>query len=114
MTRVAHSFEDAGLLPPGLDVGWATTTLYVLLGPETWHRSAASSTRTRSPTTPGSSASSSKHSTAATPEPMGIRPGPTDGHLSSHLPNAAHGRSPETTERRRPVINFHPTRQPLT
>ena len=37
MTRLARSFEEAGLLPPGLDVGWATTTLYVLLGPETWH-----------------------------------------------------------------------------
>jgi AcrR family transcriptional regulator len=36
MTRMARSFEDASLLPPGLDVGWATTTLYVLLGPETW------------------------------------------------------------------------------
>ena len=37
MTRMAQSFHEAGLLPPGLDVGWATTTLYVLLGPETWH-----------------------------------------------------------------------------
>ena len=37
MTRLAHSFEEADLLPLGLDVGWATTTLYVLLGPETWH-----------------------------------------------------------------------------
>lgn len=37
MTLLARSFEDAGLLPCGLDVGWATTTLYVLLGPETWH-----------------------------------------------------------------------------
>ncbi len=36
MTRMARSFEEAGLLPPGLDVGWASTTLYVLLGPESW------------------------------------------------------------------------------
>ncbi|HET9648893.1 MAG TPA: helix-turn-helix domain-containing protein [Microlunatus sp.] len=37
MTRMARSFEETGLLPPGRDLDWATTTLYVLLGPETWH-----------------------------------------------------------------------------
>jgi hypothetical protein len=37
MTVLARSFAETGLLPTGLDVGWATTTLYVLLGPETWH-----------------------------------------------------------------------------
>lgn len=37
MTRMAQSFEETGLLPPGSDVDWATTTLYVLIGPETWH-----------------------------------------------------------------------------
>jgi len=37
MTRMARSFQETGLLPPGQDVESATTTLYVLLGPETWH-----------------------------------------------------------------------------
>lgn len=37
MTILGRSFDDGGLLPPGLDLAWATTTLYVLLGPETWH-----------------------------------------------------------------------------
>ena len=37
MTVLARSFAECGLLPPGLDLAWATTTLYVLLGPEAWH-----------------------------------------------------------------------------
>ncbi len=36
MARLARSFASADLLPPGTDLTWATTTLYVLLGPETW------------------------------------------------------------------------------
>lgn len=37
MTLMADSFERAGLLPPDREAGWAITTLYVLLGLETWH-----------------------------------------------------------------------------
>jgi AcrR family transcriptional regulator len=37
MTRMARSFDDSGQLPAGLDVEWATTTLYILLGLEAWH-----------------------------------------------------------------------------
>ncbi|MGI8458758.1 MAG: TetR/AcrR family transcriptional regulator [Propionibacteriaceae bacterium] len=37
MTRLAQSFRDSGQLPVGLDLDWATTTLYVLLGLESWH-----------------------------------------------------------------------------
>ena len=37
MGLLAQSCADLGQLPPGADVGWAMTTLYVLLGLETWH-----------------------------------------------------------------------------
>lgn len=37
MGLVAASFGVSGMLPPGRDLHWATTTLYVLIGPETWH-----------------------------------------------------------------------------
>jgi AcrR family transcriptional regulator len=36
MTRLAQNLDDHGLLPAGTDVAWATSVLYVLLGPETW------------------------------------------------------------------------------
>ena len=35
-SALAQSIDQTGGLPPGLDVEWATTTLYILLGPETW------------------------------------------------------------------------------
>lgn len=37
MTLLASSFDDSRQLPAGLDVEWATTTLYILLGLESWH-----------------------------------------------------------------------------
>ena len=37
MTLVAQSFDEHGLIPTHLSVGWATELLYVLLGPENWH-----------------------------------------------------------------------------
>lgn len=37
MSRLAQSFADLGQLPPGTDADRATTSLYVLLGLETWH-----------------------------------------------------------------------------
>jgi len=36
MTQMARSFDDSGQLPAGLDVEWAITTLYILLGLEAW------------------------------------------------------------------------------
>jgi AcrR family transcriptional regulator len=36
MTLLAGYLEKHRLLPAGHDVGWATATLFVLLGPETW------------------------------------------------------------------------------
>lgn len=37
MGLVAASFAAAGMLPPRHSLQWATSTLYVLIGPETWH-----------------------------------------------------------------------------
>lgn len=37
MTLLARSFTQAGRIPDGSDEDWATTTLYVLLGLESWH-----------------------------------------------------------------------------
>lgn len=36
MTRLADSFETAGLLPGGTTRNWAAQLLYILLGPESW------------------------------------------------------------------------------
>jgi len=36
MGLVAESFAEHSLIPPHLDVAWATELLYVLLGPENW------------------------------------------------------------------------------
>jgi AcrR family transcriptional regulator len=36
MRRLALSLRDGGLLPPGQSVDWATATLYVVMGLETW------------------------------------------------------------------------------
>ena len=36
MTLLARSFDISGQLPAGLDIDWATITLHILLGPETW------------------------------------------------------------------------------
>ena len=37
MTLLAESFAEAGMIPTGLDLGWAVRTLYVLVGLESWH-----------------------------------------------------------------------------
>ncbi len=37
MALLARNFVDAGMAGAGLDLGWATSVLYVLVGPETWH-----------------------------------------------------------------------------
>ncbi len=36
MARLADNLEQHGLLPAGRDTRWATSLLYVMLGPETW------------------------------------------------------------------------------
>ena len=37
MTLLAEGFAVAGMIPAGLDLGWAVNTLYVLVGLEAWH-----------------------------------------------------------------------------
>lgn len=36
MTVLAENFAEHGLVPKGLDAGWAAELLYVLIGPENW------------------------------------------------------------------------------
>lgn len=37
MTRLSHSFRASGQLPAGCDEEWVTTSLYVVVGLESWH-----------------------------------------------------------------------------